>query len=728
MKKTFNNIAASAFLAVAMAGCMADAPFYTSGEGTLYLSTKIKSDVEVASRADVAELASTCDIWIANEKGVVRQFDGTDAVPANGIKLVAGNYKAMVWAGDSVPASWTDRFFKGTTVFTIENGDNKTVDLVGKLANSVVSVDFDQTVSDVLTDFKMTVGHSQGKLVYDANTDAEARGYFMLNSRDHDLTWTLTGTRLDGSEYTRTGTIVAPQAAYLYTLKVYCTEDNTEFGGAYLTVEVDESAIEKEFDITIDAAPEIKGIDFDIAQTLRAEEHNMGKRSVWITATNEIKSLVLTCDYFDQLFGFDGENDFDFFQMTNDELRKQIENEGISYTYETNPQDDGLLLPTIKLTFGTNFTDNLPEGHYNIGIDVTDIKGKRASAILRLVISDAPISVAPVDVNDVWATHATVSVSVEKDDVNAVVIKYRKKGSSSWDYTAQPSALSRSTVFTAVLTDLEPGTTYEYCGATDEYETPVEEFTTEAAAQLPNNSFENWHQDGKPYVLYEAGGTMFWDSGNHGSTTISASGNITTPETTMVHSGSTAVAMTSKKIVIQFAAGNMFAGKFLGVDGTDGVLGWGRPFTSRPRQLKVWAHYAPAKIDNTSTSAPEYVKGEPDKGVIYVALLDDHTETYKGETFPVVIKTKASERRLFNAYGSDKEHVIAYGEHIFDENSPATNASGLVEITVDLDYESFGKNLRPSYILLTASSSKGGDYFAGGANSKLVLDDIQLVY
>ena len=34
--------------------------------------------------------------------------------------------------------------------------------------------------------------------------------------------------------------------------------------------------------------------------------------------------------------------------------------------------------------------------------------------------------------------------------------------------------------------------------------------------QLPNAGFEKWHGS-KPTYVYESGGTMFWDTGNHGS-------------------------------------------------------------------------------------------------------------------------------------------------------------------------------------------------------------------
>ena len=42
---------------------------------------------------------------------------------------------------------------------------------------------------------------------------------------------------------------------------------------------------------------------------------------------------------------------------------------------------------------------------------------------------------------------------------------------------------------------------------------------TEYGAQLPNAGFEEWHQSGKPWYPYAAGGTEFWGPGNPLATT-----------------------------------------------------------------------------------------------------------------------------------------------------------------------------------------------------------------
>ncbi|MBQ7823022.1 MAG: PCMD domain-containing protein, partial [Bacteroidaceae bacterium] len=48
------------------------------------------------------------------------------------------------------------------------------------------------------------------------------------------------------------------------------------------------------------------------------------------------------------------------------------------------------------------------------------------------------------------------------------------------------------------------------------------------------------------------------------------------------------------------------------------------------------------------------------------------------------------------------------------------------QCTITLDYRSLDRI--PTYIVLTASASKYGDYFAGSTSSVLYLDDMELIY
>ena len=102
----------------------------------------------------------------------------------------------------------------------------------------------------------------------------------------------------------------------------------------------------------------------------------------------------------------------------------------------------------------------------------------------------------------------------DERDIRSLIFRYRITGSSDWK---EVEAVLNGKEMTAAITGLKVATTYEYVAVAGEKASSVIcRFTTEKATQLPNAGFENWHGS-KPTYVYESGGTMFWDTGNHGS-------------------------------------------------------------------------------------------------------------------------------------------------------------------------------------------------------------------
>ncbi|MDE7394008.1 MAG: DUF4493 domain-containing protein, partial [Muribaculaceae bacterium] len=199
-------------------GCSDDINFGNEGEGSVVISASYNSDVKVNSRAAASdELSESTIVWISSPKGLVRKFEGLNSMPADGIKLVAGNYVAEAWAGDSVSASFESRYFKGRQEFSISNGVTR-VDLECKIANVVAAVEYSAAIDNVLSDYTLTIGHKRGELTFEGRDDR--RGYFMMPNGVSNLTWKLTGTQNDGSTFTKEGTINNVEAATLYTVNV----------------------------------------------------------------------------------------------------------------------------------------------------------------------------------------------------------------------------------------------------------------------------------------------------------------------------------------------------------------------------------------------------------------------------------------------------------------------------------------------------------------------------
>ncbi len=717
--KKYYSLAALVLAATALIGCSDDRDFSVSTEGNLILSATYNSDVTIASRATLEEeLSDSTLIWISSEKGLVRKFDGLDELPADGIKLVSGDYIAEAWAGDSVSASFDKRYFKGRQPFTISKGTTQ-VEMVCKIANSVVTVTYDDALDGVLSDYTMTVGHTRGQLEFVGKD--ERKGYFMMPTGVTELTYTLKGTQVDGSEFTTTGTITDVKPTTQYDLKVVYNPETESIGGGYLVIEIDESELEVEDSITIMAAPTITGYGYDISNPVYGEPGKIGKKSVYVTASSALTSFVIESE---NLVSIIGGNDVDLF-LAGTSVIETLEATGITYQYVYNEEAD---ISNLKLSFQAAYTNTLT-GDNEFKFTAVDSNSKSGKATLVISVTDASVdaTVLSADSPDIYATKVTLSGKILKDDVVNPGFEYRQGDSSEWSFVA--GAMSRATgEYFALVEGLNPGTKYVYRAVCDGFTSADENyFTTENAVQLPNASFENWITEGK-VVIPGSSLTEFWDSGNHGSSTMSV--NITDKSSDYVHTGSYSAKLRSQFVGVfgigKFAAGNIFAGNYLYTDGTDGELGWGRVFTSRPEEMKFWVKYEPGTV-NDKGSGDYMAEGATDQGIVYIALMDDNLVSYSqsksdfnGISWPVVVKTKSSNRSLFDPNG---EHVIAYAEVVFDK---ATEGSGLVEVTAKLNY--LRTDVKPSYVVFVASASRYGDYFQGGEGSTLYLDDVELVY
>ncbi len=704
-------------LAALAAGC-SEERIDASGEGTLSLSASIKGDMELVSRADDQTLGESCRILISNEKGLVRRYIGLAEVPAS-IDLVAGHYIAEAMAGDSVSASWDKRWFKGREEFDIKAAENTAVKLECRIANVAASVNYAEGLEDVLTDFTMTVGHDRGSLIFEGRD--ERKGYFMMPSTSKDLKYTLKGTQINGDPFELEGTIEDARPATEYLLNITYTKQTAEVGGVVFTIKVDQTEKVVTDEIMIVAAPTITGYGFNIANTITGEPGNIGRQCVYITSATKLNDVLLESDVLlksDDLGG----NDCSLLRMNEIGLAA-LNSLGINFTNNYNEENNSTV---FQLNFEESLLNSLSQGEYSFKISATDDQAHTSTATMKISVTNAPVmTIAPLT-EDISNNSAILRGVVAKDGTESVGFNYRAKGAADWTYiegTVASRAYAANTEFFAEVTGLKSNTEYEYTTVSDDFVSPVIMSFTTIFDQLPNCGFEEWakHSDGSE-MPGSSPIAVFWDSGNHGSRKMSK--NITEQETTIKHSGNSSIRLKSQFVGVgtigKFAAGNVFAGEYLATDGTDGILGWGRPFTLTPKEVKLYAKYEPKAAVKSKGAGEHLPVGQMDKGIIYVALTTDATSSYNGSEWPCIIKTKTSERSLFDKNG---DNVIAYGEHIF---ATATDGDGMVEITIPLDYLKPG--VKPSYIIFVASASMYGDYFEGGDGSLMYLDDIELVY
>lgn len=305
-------------------------------------------------------------------------------------------------------------------------------------------------------------------------------------------------------------------------------------------------------------------------------------------------------------------------------------------------------------------------------------------------------------------TRATVNGKVQSG--KTPVVEYCKQDEASWNTVPAANVSVSGNTFTATLTGLSPSTTYKYRISVDGTAGSELTFTTAAATPLENGSFDDWSSEAAVNgTLWQPWSTSsFWDTGNRGATTIADSNSIPTSET--CNGSGKAASLETRWVVMKLAAGNIFTGSYVRTDGTNGVLSFGREFSSFPSKLRINYKYTSATIDKIGEDALSYLKGQPDSCHIYIALTDWDQ--------PLEIRTRPSERQLFDKNDS---HVIAYAEYISGNSDSEYQQRDLV-----LDYRY--TNRTPKYILVVASASKYGDYFTGGVGSKLLIDNFELIY
>ncbi len=286
-------------------------------------------------------------------------------------------------------------------------------------------------------------------------------------------------------------------------------------------------------------------------------------------------------------------------------------------------------------------------------------------------------------------------------------IEYAKQSESGWNSVPSSDISVSGTSFTATLSGLSASTTYKYRVSVDGTAGSEQTFTTVAAVALENGKLENWSQDGKVWYPNASDADPFWGTGNPGAANFI--GNLTEPTDESI-SGKAAL-LETKNAIIKLGAGNLFTGDFQ-LDGLNGLLHFGREFSSFPTALRLYYKYTSTTInmigDNVGDLAS--MKGEPDICHIYIAL-SDKSEPYE-------IRNNPSNRQLFD---KDDANIIAYGEFSSNES---TSSYKQIEIPLEYRYT----NRTPKYIIIVASSSKYGDYYIGGVGSKLWLDEMELVY
>lgn len=290
--------------------------------------------------------------------------------------------------------------------------------------------------------------------------------------------------------------------------------------------------------------------------------------------------------------------------------------------------------------------------------------------------------------------------------------QYRKASDSQWTDLPASLVIQTEGAFSAYIPHLEPLTEYVVRACAGNENGNEIRVTTDATADIPDGDFDQWWlKNNKIWCPWNEGGTPYWDTGNTGAATLGNS-NVVPTDYTPTGSGKAAELNTLFVGIAgigKLAAGSIYTGSFQRVDGTNGILDFGRPWKLRPTKLKGYYQYKTAPINYASAEYQD-LKGRPDSCHIYVALTD--------WAAPFEIRTKPATRNLFD---KNADYVIGYGELIFGGTMDSYQP-----FEIEIKYRSTSKV--PSYLQITAAASKYGDFFTGGTGATLYVDQFSFSY
>lgn len=673
-------------------------------DGTGYLGFCFtRSDEILVTRSD-ADMIFAVKV-IDQATGVtVKSVEDHRELEQSPLRLRAGKYRIVASSGADIDAAFDSPFYVGEQEIEVVSGKTAVANVVCSLSNVKVSVLVDESVMNNFTRYVVTVDNGEdGTLVFDQETSTlDKNGYFRCTGQ---LNWTIDLVNNNGTPFKFADHIsdVKPREHYRLIFSID-EEGDKDTGGASLEITVDETTNDVQHDIQVPLdkkkQPVISGKDFDIQKNLTVVEASAVLGEVDIQSEAGAASIVISHDSEDLVtLGIPGR--FDILDI-DPAVKEQVNGAGMTWGELASGAKEAVI------DFRT-LISRLPLGNYAITISVLDSQKQLVDAVLDVtVIPDVEVTAVEVDA---WARFADVKArynTLQKPE--GLGLKYRVRGSADWILIQDGFTVSEKGEISYRLQNLDPATDYEFCAVSAKDESNIIEFTTEAAAQLPNMNFDSWIKNGKEwYPNANLSDAYIWDTANKGANTLSEV-NPTRPEETdlaVPGEGKKAIRMVSSSVLGIMAAGNVYSGQFVKTSGTSALLDWGRPFTSRPLSLKGYYKYMPKTIDKAK--APyEHMKGQMDICQIFVALMD-WTAPYR---------INSGEANYIN-FETDPA-VIGYGQ--LTDN---VTMESYKEFTVDIEYRDSRK---PKYIVLVCAASKYGDYFTGGIGSTLLVDELEFVY
>lgn len=690
-----------AVLFAALLACSCKREAVQTGYLTVTVGTDIPEIIVKSPEAPSDDMVFS--LTIAGEDGI-HNYTVEDArtLQTEPLAVAAGRYTVTATSGNGSPAAWGSAVYTGSTTLVVKPEQLNTANIVCTLANTMVTVEFTDPIPDVFSDYRVHVDNGAGEsLIFSKSAGTLGNtAYFAVTGT---LNYELNMTNSDGVDYHDGPHVVTGvKANQHYHFKFSLSNDTPVTGGFTLTIIVDETTVYSEYQLKLDFGADGKPIttaSFPLTNELTILEGNSDPRTVSFEASRGIGSLVIHhADAGLLAAGLPSWTDLVTAQDLTDILATGI----VCSTVDFGTTD----VVTIDLT---QFISHLPVGSYKFATTLIDTRNAYNQVNYNLNIIP-PVESRAVSA-DPWARFAILKgVWYTVDRPAGLKVQYRKTSGTEWidatDYVTYDDATK---TITAEVWSLDAGTGYVFRTVTTGdleggEDLPEIGFATVGAPTVPNLSFDNWYRDGEAWIPNASSSVYVWDSANPGTASLGVVP--TTPEESDVVRGK-AARLESTTAMGQFAAGNIYIGKFAKVSGVGAELDWGYGFNGRPIALRGYYKYSPQTINKTQ--APYHsLNGTTDNCSIQIYLTN----------WTAMFHINTSKKIFLNV---DDPSIIGYGVLYSDINDSAYK-----QFTIPVQYRRTDEI--PTYIVISCAASRYGDYFTGGIGSVLKVDEFELVY
>lgn len=685
---------------------------------TGYLYLGVEEDNTTLTKSVKPVTDELLRVYLLSSSGdTVKTYDDyLEDVKGEKILLPVGSYQVLVSSSQTAGAAWEAPFYAGKTEepLEIKSGEITNATVTCKITNTKVTVSYSDKLKATFIDYCDTVSTESGTLIY--ARDEYRAGYFVSEG---DLTARLYLKNKDGNEFTLQRVIrdIKPQYHYNLIYQLSNEGDGDEEAGADFDISVsDEDPTEinctisiKEEELAGEPKLTLQGEFEEGKVTFRPQVDGVAQTPPEASLLMEVPGGIQSVTVKASSLQFEDLPQFDL-DTWNLAVAKGFPNIDAETT-EAQTFDFTSLLNKLKPDGNKNAT-------HTFVMTVVDKQYQQKEISFSFEIK-ADVKVT-TDKVVLWTSFAVLKGTAGNLEEASFIV--REKGGSDKQIKSVTKNEADGT-FTALITDLQSGKTYEYQAVAGEDEGSVETFIVAQPEEVPNLGFEEWSErSGRTtgalagtysyWTSNEGGKDIYWESGNLGA---AINGNqLLYQETTDIvnaPNNKSAARLVSKYVGIAalnlgaFSAGSIFSGIIKEAGSGGATLSYGQLHNGFPTKLEGWYKYEAGDID--------YNGSGKDKGMIYVALMTS-TQIVSSPLSgtPVRFDPKASV-------------VFAYGELVIDQTVDV-----YTQFSIPLTYYE-GKmpdTGTPVYIIIMATSSKDGDVFTGSTSSVMYVDEFSLDY